>query len=81
MALGRKRTCRSCSAELFFGLNVKSGRPVPLEPTLRLVRIWVPVQEEKTRDADEVLVELKTFRGYVGHHFTCPEADKHRRGG
>ena len=81
MALGHKQACKGCKAPIFFGVNVKTGRPVPLEPGEKVFRIWTAVADDRRRDADELRVELVTVRGFIGHHFTCPHADDFRRGG
>lgn len=63
----RTRPCKDCGKHIWFGVNSRTGRSIPLDVVPAVV---YQVAEAARRDPDEPRVLGKA--AYLSHYETCP---------
>ena len=66
--------CKTCQAPIVWAKNRETGKTVPIDMKPPVYSLF---EEE---DGSVTAVNLKTAAG-VNHFLTCPDANKHTRGG
>jgi hypothetical protein len=69
------RPCRKCGKDIFFAVNRKTGRSVPLDA--RSTVVYELDEESRRMDPDEPRVIGRP--AYISHFVTCPFADEFRK--
>ena len=63
--------CSSCMAEIFFAVNEKTGRTIPLDAKASTIY--------EVADEDGGRVTVAGQRGHRSHFETCPNAKQHSK--
>ena len=80
MTLGR--TCRSCGAEIAWGVNEQTRRRMPLDPDIVMTGLRFAVvgqTQDEQHGLVDVVAKTDVGPGRVSHFATCPNAGQHRR--
>lgn len=85
--MGKRTQCRSCDAPIIWGVNVDSGKGIPLDPVPVQDGKLVECYDEVSRpDSDQIPVrhirrddQIEPWQTQYNSHFsTCPDADDWR---